>query len=405
MTKGAGILKDRVFLPADILIPRAADMERWSVIACDQFSSDRAYWERVDQFVGDAPSTLRMILPEAFIGERPEAEFAAGISAAMKKYIDDGVFAEYPSSFVYAERNLPDGKTRRGLIGAIDLDAYDYSPGSRAPIRASERTAADRLPPRVAARKSAPLDLPHVLALIDDAANSVIEPIAETSGSLEKLYDFKLMEGGGFVRGWRVAGADAERASAALAALPGEAKIIIGDGNHSLAAAKTHWESLKKSGSENKRARYALVELNNVYDPAVEFLPIHRVVFGADAAFVRRLRDRVGGEGGYEAGWRSGGASGKFSVRAECVGDVIEAVQSFIDEEAEKTNFRVDYIHGDEALETLSSAPDRVGLSLPAMDKSDFFKTVLSRGVFPRKSFSIGEARDKRYYLECAKII
>ena len=398
-------MKDYIFSPADILLPRAVDMERWSVIACDQFSSERAYWDRVDGFVGASPSALRMILPEAYLGERPEGEFAAEISAAMKNYLKDGVFAEYPASFIYVEREISNGLTRRGLLGVVDLEAYDYSPGSRAPIRASERTVADRLPPRVAARKSAPLELPHILALIDDASKSVIEPLAGMTRSLEKLYDFNLMEGGGRIRGWRAANDAASRVCDLVRGLPGEAKIIIGDGNHSLAAAKAHWEALKASSPGDSAARYALLELNNAYDPAVCFLPIHRVVFGVDAdEFVKKMKDRLAGSGNYMVGWRSGGKGGEFSVSASGVGDVIEAVQSFIDEEAERSRFGVDYIHGDDVLESLSSADDCVGIALPSMDKSEFFRTVLSRGVFPRKSFSIGEARDKRYYLECRRI-
>jgi uncharacterized protein (DUF1015 family) len=380
-------------------------MERWSVIACDQFSSERAYWDRVSEFVGQSPSTLKMILPEAYLGEHPEDEFAAGISEAMKNYLERGAFAEYQASLIYVERELSNGLTRRGLLGAVDLDAYDYSPDSSAPVRASERTVIDRLPPRVAARKSASLELPHILALIDDVSRSIIEPLAGMTRSLEKLYDFDLMEDGGHIRGWRVKGDDASRAAALIGDLPGEMKIIIGDGNHSLAAAKTHWETLKASSRGNGAARYALLELNNVYDPAVEFHPIHRVIFGVDAAaFVKKMLDRLSGNGGYTVGWRSKEGKGEFGIRASCAGDVIEAVQSFIDEEAEQSQFRVDYIHGDDVLEFLSSADNCVGVILPAMDKSDFFRTVLSRGIFPRKSFSIGEARDKRYYLECRKI-
>jgi uncharacterized protein (DUF1015 family) len=381
-------------------------MKRWSVIACDQFSSERAYWDRVSGLVGSSPSTFNMILPEAYLGERPEGEFAAGISAAMRNCLESGVFAEYPASLVYVERELSNGLVRRGLIGAVDLEAYDYSPGSGTPIRASERTVADRLPPRVAARKSASLELPHILALIDDASKTIIEPLAGITRDLEKLYDFDLMEGGGRIRGWRVTGNAAARIADLVGNLPGEAKIIIGDGNHSLAAAKAHWETLRSSSSENLAARYALLEMNNVYDPAVVFMPIHRIVFGVDAgAFVKRMRDRLAGNGDYMIGWRFGGEAGEFPVGAACVGDVIEAVQSFADEEVEKYRLRIDYIHGDDVLESLSASADRVGITLPAMEKSDFFRTVLSRGVFPRKSFSIGEARDKRYYLECRKII
>jgi uncharacterized protein (DUF1015 family) len=308
---------------------------------------------------------------------------------------------------VYVERTLSNGRVRRGLVGAVDLDRYDYSPGSKAPTRASEMTVPDRLPPRVAARASASLELPHVIALIDDAEMSVIEPLENRKNSLEKLYDFDLMEGGGHIAGWRVTDGEAARVLSLVNGLRvrGEAAMIIGDGNHSLAAAKIHWDELKRNGPKDAAARYALTELNNVYDPAVEFKAIHRAVFGVDArSFVRDMERAIGGSGRYGIGWRSSGEGGEFSVAASGIGDAIGAVQSFIDGVSEKTGCRVDYIHGDDALESLSSAAGSVGIIMPAMDKSDFFGTVLSRGVFPRKSFSIGESRDKRYYLECRKI-
>ena len=400
-------MSEEIFKPADILLPDVSDMRAWSVIACDQFSSDRGYWDRVAACVGDAPSTLRMILPEAYLGDGTHEHFAREISLAMRNYLEEGIFREYKDSLVYVERKLSNGRARRGIVGAIDLDNYDYSPNSRAPIRASEMTVPDRLPPRVAARASASLELPHVIALIDDAEMSVIEPLEGRKNSFEKLYDFDLIESGGHIIGWRVTGGEAERVSALVNGLRarGAAAMIIGDGNHSLAAAKTHWNELKRNGRKDSSARYALVELNNVYDSAVEFKAIHRVVFGVDAdSFVREMERAIGGTGRHSVEWRSSGTGGEFSVAASHIGDAIGAVQSFIDKISEKTGCRVDYIHGAGALESLSSARDSVGIILPAMDKSDFFSTVLSRGIFPRKSFSIGEARDKRYYLECRKI-
>jgi uncharacterized protein (DUF1015 family) len=346
-----------------------------------------------------------MILPEAHLGERPDAEFADGISSAMKSYLDSELFREYPDSFIYVERELSNGLTRRGIVGAVDLEAYDYSPVSSAPIRASEQTVPDRLPPRVAARNVAKLELPHIIALVDDANKTVIEPLAERTEHLKKLYDFDLMENGGNIKGWLVSGEIAKETAALVNGLPGEAKIIIGDGNHSLAAAKTHWDAIKDSRRDDDPSRYALVELNNVYDPAIEFMAIHRVVFGVDSdSFVRRMEDTLGRDAGYRIGWRFGAKKGEFAVTSSCVGDVIESVQSFIDDEAEKTGCRIDYIHGDDILESLAAVPGNVGIILPAMNKSDFFGTVRARGVFPRKSFSIGASRDKRYYLECRQI-
>jgi hypothetical protein len=392
-----------IFQPADILLPNACDMTKWSVVACDQFSSEPEYWERVKREVGGAPSSLAMILPEAYLG-RGADESGETAARAMADYLRRGIFEKIENSFIYVERALSDGKTRRGLVGAVDLEAYDYSPDTAAPIRASERTVAERLPARAAVRRRAALELPHTMALIDDAARSVIEPFARETDAMQRLYDFELMEGGGHIRGWRVTGRGAARVTAAFERLRASPRVVIGDGNHSLAAAKSHWDSIKSGsggGAAAHPARYALVELNNVYDPAVTFEAIHRVVFDVDARqFIAGLEKAVGGGGAYKIRWRAAGETGEISARAACIGDLIEAVQTYID----GTGVRADYIHGADSAIALSGAPGAAAVLLPAMDKSDIFGTVAARGLFPRKSFSIGEARDKRYYLECRRI-
>lgn len=398
------------FVPTDILLPATGDMADWSVIACDQFTSERDYWDRVDRRVADKLSTYHMILPEAYLGDVNPLDMAKSANAAMKSCLEANVFEELPHSFVYVERHVTGG-VRRGLVGALDLDAYDYSPASASPVRASERTVADRLPPRMKIRENAPLELPHIMVLIDDPALTVVEPLHARTHAMRKLYDFELMEGGGRIAGWQVAGEDLENVERALEKLSQhDVQIVIGDGNHSLAAAKDLWNRTKAglTPEEASRhpARYALVELNNVYDPGVIFQPIHRVVFGVDVekfleVAVQKLQVPDGRDLEIAVGGRK---AGKMRVRGRSFGGMLEILQSFIEEYAAMMGGEVDYIHDEESLLKLTEEPGTVGFLLPAMDKAELFKTVISDGVFPKKSFSIGHARDKRYYLECRKI-
>jgi uncharacterized protein (DUF1015 family) len=401
------------FNPADILIPQAVDMTKWSVIACDQFSSEREYWERVKVFVGNSPSTLEMIVPEAYLGEVQTGQSAQIIGRAMDGYLKQGIFKTLEASFIYVERTISDGRVRRGLIGMLDLEAYDYSPGSKAAVRASENTIVSRLPARIEVRRNAALELPHIMALIDDRLQTVIEPLAFKTDKLEKVYDFTLMEGGGHVKGWRVADGDAADIQSALERLfdKHEVHIIIGDGNHSLAAAKGYWDEIKQGLGAAERAahpaRYALVELNNVYDPAITFEAIHRVVFQTQPELlIAELEKSLphGSEAGYELRWISASDGGTFKVRASCIGEMIGILQTALDELTARFGGSIDYIHGEGSVRKLSEGRDCIGFLLPAMDKSDFFATVSAGGMFPKKSFSIGHARDKRYYLECRRI-
>jgi len=397
-----------VFMPADILLPESVAMESWSVIACDQFSSELEYWARVREKVGAAPSTLNMIFPEAYLGTLDEADAVAKIRAAMNDYTARGLFSEVRDSFVYVERTLPDGRCRRGLVGAVDLEEYDFS-GGKAAILASEGTVLDRLPARIRVRRAARLELPHIMAFIDDRDGTVIEPLADKT--LHALYEFDLMEGGGRIKGARVHGADADGVIAAMQALRGEdrALMVMGDGNHSLAAAKVYWDELKQGLGDAERqshpARFALLEVNNVYDPAIDFEAIHRVVFGVDPSeLVQALSDAMPKGADYEMRWVSREGSGVIGCAADCIGDFLDAMQTFLDDYVQKTGGVIDYIHGDDTAEELAKGDGCLGLILPAMDKSELFKTVMANGVFPRKSFSVGHARDKRYYLECRGI-
>ncbi len=399
------------FREADILLPRTSDLQDWSVIACDQFTSEPEYWDRVDRRVADKLSTYHMILPEAYLGSVSPLAMAERVNAAMASCLEAEVFEVLHNSYVYVERHVTGG-IRRGLVGALDLDAYDYSPASTSPVRASERTVADRLPPRMKIREHAPLELPHTMVLIDDPDRSVVEPLRSRTHSMRRLYDFDLMEGGGHITGWQVSGEEAKRVDEALAVIAlRDVQIVIGDGNHSLAAAKELWNELKPTLTPEERerhpARYSLVELGNVYDPGIIFQPIHRVIFGVDTGkLLEVMTEKLSFPEGREIEYAVGGrVAGKMRIRGRSFGGMIELLQSFLEEYAAMSDGgEVDYIHDRESLLKLTAQPDTFGILLPAMDKDELFKTVINDGVFPKKSFSIGHARDKRYYLECRKI-
>lgn len=405
-------MTENAFLPADILLPRGADMTKWSVIACDQFSSERSYWERVRETVASAPSTLDLIVPEAYLDEVNTAESAVAIAAKMRAYLSDGLFKAYENSYIYLERTISDGRVRRGLVGQLDLELYDYTPGATAPVRASEKTIVSRLPARIDVRRQAALELPHIMALIDDRDCRVIEPLGRQIDGFEKVYDFTLMEGGGAIKGWRVTGEAAGAIEDGLRCLTENSavQIIIGDGNHSLAAAKGYWDEIKGGLSSKERlthpARFALVELNNVYDPAISFEAIHRVVFNTKPELLmEQLKKALPiAHEGYEICWVTAAGKGSLRVEAASIGQLIELLQTFLDEYVKNTGSVIDYIHGEDSVISLSEEEGAIGFILPAMDKSDFFQTVAAGAVFPKKSFSIGHARDKRYYLECRSI-
>lgn len=409
------------FLPADILLPRTKEMEKWAVIACDQFTSDQAYWDRVRQTAKGAVSTINLILPEAELGTPMEAEHTAVINATMAQYMKDDVFVTYPASYVYVERTLENGSVRMGLVGMVDLEAYDYMPGATSAIRASERTVPERIPPRQRVRRDAPIELPHILLLCDDHEQVLIEPIAAKKDHLQKLYDFDLMEGGGHIAGWLVSGADAAEFDAALTeytenvgkkyeGLRGVPMVFaVGDGNHSLATAKSCYEALKKShpGEDlsHHPARYALVELENIHDPAQAFEPIHRVVFDTDGKqLLAALQGSACAEGGYPVRWYTGDEEGTVYLDRGQGELAVGVLQSFLDAYLNEHAGQIDYIHDDDALISLAKKPGAIGFLLPAMEKSQFFRGVIADGVLPRKTFSMGHSREKRYYLEGRKI-
>lgn len=396
-----------VFLPGDLLLPLSGAESRWSVIACDQFTADAAYWQRVEDMVGCAPSSLRVILPEAYLGSVSMEEAAPQRNAAMEQYLKDGVLRDVPASFVYVERDVTGGRIRRGLVGLVDLEAYDWHPGAQMPIRASECTVPERLPPRISVRKGASLDIPHVMMLLDDAEETVVEPLTAVKASLPLLYDFILMEGGGRIRGWQVSGDAAEQVLSAMDALEGPVKLVVGDGNHSLAAAKASWEMLRETLSEEEKAnhpaRFALVEVNNVYDDGVCFEPIHRTVLHTDAAALKAALEAHFTDGAPLRVF-CGEEESLIRVPGASLGGVIGTLQAFLEEFAAKHGGEIDYIHDDDSAISLAAEEGNLSILMPAFDKRELFRTVLTEGVFPKKSFSIGHARDKRYYLECRKL-
>ena len=409
------------FVPAEILLPNVEDMSKWAVIACDQFTSDQAYWDRVRKTAEGVPSTINLILPEAELGTAQEAEHTRLINRTMAEYLEKNIFTAYPDSLVYIERTLENGSVRPGLIGAVDLDAYDYSTGSTSAIRATERTVVERIPPRQRVRRDAPIELPHILMLCDDHDKVLIEPIGAKKDSLRKLYDFDLMEDGGHITGWLVEGEAVREFEARLAEysanvgkkyadLQGVPMVFaVGDGNHSLATAKSCYEELKArhpgEDLSNHPARFALVELENIHDPAQVFEPIHRIIAKTDpAALLKALEENACAEGGFPVQWFIGEASGTVYLDRAKSQLAVGVLQGFLDAYLKEHPGEIDYIHDDDALIALAKQPESIGFLLPAMEKSQLFRGVIADGILPRKTFSMGHAREKRYYLEARKI-
>ena len=382
----------------------------------------------MDKTVGDAPSALRVILPEAKLNDPDVDRHIADINQAMQRYLGDGVFRTLSDSLVYIQRTQSDGKVRHGLIGMVDLDQYDFTPGSGALIRATEGTVLSRIPPRVRVRQDAPIELPHVMLLIDDPDRTVIEPLTGDVGNMEQVYDFDLQQGGGHLKGWKLTAAQTDATADALAGLTsddamerkyglrGVAPLLfaVGDGNHSLATAKQCYENLKKVTPESEwaalPARYALVEVVNNHDDALKFEPIHRVVFGVKPqevldALKAAYPGAHEGEGeGHTIAYTYEGHRGCITVPQPKMKLAVGTLQTFLDAYLKDHGGEIDYIHGDEVTDELGGKPGNIGFKLPAMGKEQLFKTVMADGVLPRKTFSMGHAQDKRYYVEARKI-
>jgi hypothetical protein len=429
-----GVQIPQVYLPK-----KGTDLTRWAVIACDQFTSQPEYWHKVEQIVGDSPSTLHLTLPEVYLESEDEAGRIQKIQAGMRAALDQQVL-EPREGLVYLERTV-DGRTRKGLMLALDLEHYDFNKGSTSLIRATEGTIIERLPPRMKIREGAALEFPHILVLIDDANRTVIEPLQAAKSKMEKLYDFDLMLGSGHLAGYQVS---PELEDGVIAALRGLAQpdvfaqkygvkdqpvllFAMGDGNHSLATAKAIWEKIKPTVGMQHPARYALVEIENVHDEALEFEPIHRVLFGLKEDLLAAMRAHFGDNYHYSpaanaeemvrrvdeaAGPRqalgvigAGQAFGVIEIDHPATNLPVGTLQSFLDGFLKAGGaVKIDYVHGADVTAKLGGQAGNAGFYLPGMHKSDLFKTVILDGALPRKTFSMGEAHEKRFYMEGRKI-
>lgn len=396
----------RVFSTADIMIPKVADMTAWSCIACDQFTSEPEYWADAERVVADSPGALRLILPEAYLSVRDNEAEVVNIYKSMETYVNQNLFAVLEDSYVYVERTLPSGALRRGLVGKIDLECYDWAEGTRTPVRATEWTVESRLPARKRVRMGAQLELPHTMVFINDPENSVIPSAA--GGDV--IYDFDLMLGGGHIFGSRVHGEHAAAVTSAIESIGGDPAFAMGDGNHGLAAAKLCWEEEKVNVSQQEREghplRYALVELVNIHDEAVTFEPIHRVLSGTkpEEFFAAAESFFPIGETGHMLVLAACGEERSVTVSGLTIGQLVSETDRFLTSYTAEHGGETDYIHGDDETRELAVRSGGAAVLLPRLEKPELFPSVSESGPFPKKSFSIGHARDKRYYLECRKI-
>ena len=406
-----------IFDTTNILLPnKDADLQKWAVIACDQYTSQPEYWKEVESLVGDAPSALKLTLPEIYLGEAEK--LTEEINENMKKYLADGTLTEAVSNgFIYVERQTSTG-ILPGLLGALDLEEYDFREGTKPKVRATEGTILSRIPPREKIRENAVLELPHVLLLLDDAEKQLIEPLAAQKNSFRKLYDFDLMQNGGHVAGWAVEGEAAEKLRGRLAELEekaGEIFLATGDGNHSVATAKSCWEKLKAGLSpkeiENHPARRMLAEVVNLHSDAIVFQPIHRVLFGIKEdiveAFERWLE--LNGmslmEGNEITFTFANGGEEEFAIDGRGKLMPLAVMQKWLDKYVAKNKYlSLDYVHGRANVDKIVSESGAVGIIFNAMDKTGFFPAIKAGGALPKKTFSIGSADDKRFYLEARKI-
>ncbi|MGN1118907.1 MAG: DUF1015 domain-containing protein [Oscillospiraceae bacterium] len=413
------------FSTANILLPKldAEGMAKWSVVACDQYTSEPEYWAKVAEITAGAPSTLSLILPEVYLEDGDGDKRIADINAAMEKYLSDGLFEEHKNCLILTKRTQADGKVRTGLVGCIDLEMYDYNKGSKSQVRATEATVASRIPPRVRIRKDAALELPHIMILIDDEEKTVIEPLEAKMDSMKKVYDFTLMQNGGKLSGAVIEGEQAQEVLAALDkladkdafnaryGLSGEEVLLyaMGDGNHSLATAKECYEQAKKAGAPNAAlARYALVEIVNLHSPALEFEAIHRVITETDTeklmADMTAALGLTEGAEGQSFTVVLGGQETQYSITKPTSNLTVGSLQMFLDKWLSENKGKIDYIHGDDVVKTLSAPAGCIGMLLPSMTKAELFPTVIKDGALPRKTFSMGHANDKRFYCEARKI-
>lgn len=410
------------FSTANILLPRLSDAEmtRWAVVACDQYTGEPDYWEETARIVGSSPSTLNLILPEIFL-ESPDCENKIKtINRTMDEYLSTDLFNLHKDCFILTKRTQDDGRLRAGLVGAIDLEMYDYNKGSKSQVRATEATVASRIPPRVKIRMDAALELPHIMILIDDPDNTVVEPLL--GKKLQRVYNFELMQNGGRLEGEIVSGEDAQSVLSALDRLADRADFnaryglenedvllyAMGDGNHSLATAKECYERKKREGSPDAElARYALVEVVNLHSPALEFEAIHRVITDVDVEnLMCKMTDELGLSDSGEQRFRVviAGKIHEYGITKPTSNLTVGSLQTFLDKYLAENLGKIDYIHGEDVVKNLCKSTNSIGFLLDSMTKSELFPTVIKDGALPRKTFSMGHANDKRFYCE-ARVI
>lgn len=398
----------------DILVPNGCEHEKWSVVACDQFTSEREYWHKLERYVGDAKSTLKLIFPEAYLEDDDKEERIENINRTMREYLDGGVFKTLKDSFIVCKRTTASGVSRLGIVLAIDLEDYCFTHPSHAYVRSTEGVVLDRIPPRLKIRQDAPVELPHIMLLIDDRKHRVIEPIWEGRADLEKVYDFDLNMGGGHLEGYKI---DAQKVIDvfdkyvdSVQDLYGEKTndfiFAVGDGNHSLATAQAHWNRIKEGLTDAQKAvhpaRFALCEVENLHDDGIVFEPIHRFVFGAKEDFIGYLQTALSGEKTIEAFDKNGNYTLKVDrVGAKAIKDIQDAIDAYLKEHSECS---VDYIHGIEHLKDVAAHNVGVAIAMPKIEKDELFGYVIKNGTLCRKAFSMGEAEEKRYYFEAKKI-
>lgn len=413
---------NNAFKSADILIPKKnVDMNKWSVIACDQYTSEPEYWNETEKTVGDAPSTLRITLPEIYLEDNNVSERIENIHRNMEKYLEENIFDEYKNALVYVERTQNNGIIRQGIVGKIDLEEYSYEKGSTSQVRATEATVIERIPPRVKIRKNASLELPHIMILIDDEKKNIIEPLSALLENMQKLYDFELMQNGGKIKGYLIPEDVQKNIFAELDELGEynhglkdvpELLYAMGDGNHSLATAKEYYESLKRENPDkdfsNHPARYALVEIVNLHSPALQFEAIHRIVTDTDTekliADMNEFLEITEKPSEQSFSYIIGKTEKKVYIGKTCSNLTVGSLQSFLDKWLKENGGKIDYIHGADTLRTLVENKGGIGFILPDMNKNQLFPTVIKDGALPRKTFSMGHAEDKRFYIECRKI-
>ena len=420
------------FKRTDILLPSfsldSEKMQKWSVVACDQYTSEREYWNEVEEFTKNDYSALKLTVPEVYLNDSDIEKRIENINDKMSEYISDDIFTEYKNTYIYVERTLKNGVKRLGIVGAVDLEDYDYNKGSKTKIRATEGTVVSRIPPRLKVRKNALVELPHIMMLIDDEENEIIEENAKIKDTFKKVYDFELMQSSGHLCGYVMSDEACERLEKKLEALSdiesfnqkygvnekSPLVFAMGDGNHSLATAKAYYENLKKEIGEEKAknslARYALCELVNLHDESLVFEAIHRVVFDLSGeAFIKAFENEYNVSYDENAQGQSFGFLYKGELRKVTVTNpkeylTVATVQKFIDSYIEKHGGEVDYIHGEDVVQKLCENENNFGIIFDAMDKCDLYKSVIIDGALPRKTFSMGDACDKRFYTELRKI-